>query len=91
MPKIIVNFASPPELIKELGNVTWSDLQRMCQKTELSEEDVIHLALKSLLAREDSLHPPDDGPITEEQAQKIQKYANSKGARPDFPSDKKLF
>ena len=64
MPKIIVNFASPPELINEFGSVTWSDLQRMCQKTELSEEDVIHLALKSLLACEDSLYPPDDGPST---------------------------
>ena len=27
----------------------------------------------------------------DEQAQKIQQYANSKGARPDLPPDKKLF
>ncbi len=91
MKTLTIHFSDPPEIINERGNVTWSDLQRMCQKTELSEEDVVHLALKSLLAREDSLHPPDDGPITEEQAQKIQQYANSKGARPDISSDKKLF
>ena len=91
MKTLTIHFSDPPEIINESGNVTWSDLQRMCQKTELSEENVIHLALKSLLAREDSLHPPDDGPITEEQAQKIQQYANSKGARPDLPPDKKLF
>ena len=90
MKSLTISLYEKPEDIEDWG-ITWSDLQRMCQKTQLSEEDVIHLALKSLLAREDSLHPPDDGPITEEQAQKIQQYANSKGARPDFPPDKKLF
>ena len=71
--------------------VTRETALQMAVKLGMDEIGMINFALAKLHVDFDMLHPMDDGPITDEQARKIQQYANSKGARPDVPPDKKLF
>lgn len=61
------------------GGMSWAELRLLSERLQVSEEQVIHLALarlaRALLGT--PAHESDDGPLTDEQIEAIRKLARS--------------